>query len=192
MYFGLWFDWFFFFFFILYSFIFFFFVFFLMIRRPPRSTLFPYTTLFRSCPPVSDRQVHDGPFHHRHESECGEPRPDHAPCAGIAVNLGQDIVDHIGDREKQDAGAERPWPDHRQIDHRSLFGADHVRQQQHDDERHHDEIVETKLPRADRLGIDGLERDCVTIPHGQRYDRGSATTQSALTDTPSRARSSVG
>src|SRR5215475_15150577 len=33
---------------------FFFFFFFLMIRRPPRSTLFPYTTLFRSgssrCP----------------------------------------------------------------------------------------------------------------------------------------------
>src|SRR5262245_65580412 len=31
-----------------YSF-FLFFVFFLMIRRPPRSTLFPYTTLFRSA-----------------------------------------------------------------------------------------------------------------------------------------------
>src|SRR5262245_66473660 len=29
-------------------FAFFFFFFFLMIRRPPRSTLFPYTTLFRS------------------------------------------------------------------------------------------------------------------------------------------------
>src|SRR3712207_7805915 len=28
------------------------FFFFLMIRRPPRSTLFPYTTLFRSGPPV--------------------------------------------------------------------------------------------------------------------------------------------
>src|SRR5579884_4489867 len=27
------------------------FLFFLMIRRPPRSTLFPYTTLFRSCRP---------------------------------------------------------------------------------------------------------------------------------------------
>src|SRR3712207_7566975 len=26
-----------------------FFFFFLMIRRPPRSTLFPYTTLFRTC-----------------------------------------------------------------------------------------------------------------------------------------------
>src|SRR3712207_9587877 len=30
------------------------FFFFLMIRRPPRSTLFPYTTLFRSA----DRDVH--------------------------------------------------------------------------------------------------------------------------------------
>src|SRR5256885_12252999 len=29
--------------------VFFFFFFFLMIRRPPRSTLFPYTTLFRSA-----------------------------------------------------------------------------------------------------------------------------------------------
>src|SRR5690242_21042658 len=37
----------FFFFYFLFS-IFFFFFFFLMIRRPPRSTLFPYTTLFRS------------------------------------------------------------------------------------------------------------------------------------------------
>src|SRR5437899_6520803 len=33
---------------ILHFFIFFFYFFFLMIRRPPRSTLFPYTTLFRS------------------------------------------------------------------------------------------------------------------------------------------------
>src|SRR5258708_36428034 len=31
----------------------FFFFFFLMIRRPPRSTLFPYTTLFRSRPRCS-------------------------------------------------------------------------------------------------------------------------------------------
>src|SRR5260221_3367238 len=29
--------------------------FFLMIRRPPRSTLFPYTTLFRSSPPSTPR-----------------------------------------------------------------------------------------------------------------------------------------
>src|SRR2546427_9990478 len=31
------------------------FFFFLMIRRPPRSTLFPYTTLFRSHRPVRGR-----------------------------------------------------------------------------------------------------------------------------------------
>src|SRR5256885_12107937 len=38
------------------------FFFFLMIRRPPRSTLFPYTTLFRSCgddprPRLADRSA---------------------------------------------------------------------------------------------------------------------------------------
>src|SRR2546422_7545891 len=36
--------------------------FFLMIRRPPRSTLFPYTTLFRSVPDDVDlRQRRSGP-----------------------------------------------------------------------------------------------------------------------------------
>src|SRR5437588_6737992 len=35
---------------------FFFFFFFLMIRRPPRSTLFPYTTLFRSLHPAQLRR----------------------------------------------------------------------------------------------------------------------------------------
>src|SRR5687767_14155621 len=32
-------------------------LFFLMIRRPPRSTLFPYTTLFRSCTNTSNPAV---------------------------------------------------------------------------------------------------------------------------------------
>src|SRR5258708_15256152 len=36
--------------------------FFLMIRRPPRSTLFPYTTLFRSC---SSRRVYSCPSRRR-------------------------------------------------------------------------------------------------------------------------------
>src|SRR2546427_2248232 len=31
-----------------------------MIRRPPRSTLFPYTTLFRSLAPMPQREVPDG------------------------------------------------------------------------------------------------------------------------------------
>src|SRR2546422_10722337 len=35
------------------------FFFFLMIRRPPRSTLFPYTTLFRSEPQGLGQPAHD-------------------------------------------------------------------------------------------------------------------------------------
>src|SRR3974390_3677677 len=35
--------------------------FFLMIRRPPRSTLFPYTTLFRSRSDESSRRSRDSP-----------------------------------------------------------------------------------------------------------------------------------
>src|SRR5216683_6330932 len=60
--------------------IFFFFFFFLMIRRPPRSTLFPYTTLFRSgarprCgailrgPPRSRRGCPAHPRSEEHTSE---------------------------------------------------------------------------------------------------------------------------
>src|SRR5437016_9387903 len=41
--------------FIVPSFLFFCFFFFLMIRRPPRSTLFPYTTLFRSRAAIGAR-----------------------------------------------------------------------------------------------------------------------------------------
>src|SRR2546422_8141058 len=38
-----------------------FFFFFLMIRRPPRSTLFPYTTLFRSVPTDLHGPISTGP-----------------------------------------------------------------------------------------------------------------------------------
>src|SRR5450432_4596110 len=44
----------------------FFFFFFLMIRRPPRSTLFPYTTLFRSTCDLSLWLPADLPFQVRH------------------------------------------------------------------------------------------------------------------------------
>src|SRR2546426_6167038 len=50
-----------------------------MIRRPPRSTLFPYTTLFRSpCTPGSTRCVRRGQrrfsYEHRHWSHRGRDR----------------------------------------------------------------------------------------------------------------------
>src|SRR2546430_5256947 len=44
-----------------------------MIRRPPRSTLFPYTTLFRSCPHHIERESAGGPD--QAEDEPREERP---------------------------------------------------------------------------------------------------------------------
>src|ERR1044071_10202836 len=44
--------------------------FFLMIRRPPRSTLFPYTTLFRSLRRQTRRRSHD----RRQRPESTRPR----------------------------------------------------------------------------------------------------------------------
>src|SRR5690606_41370693 len=52
--------------------------FFLMIRRPPRSTLFPYTTLFRSVPRVVDAVVLG-------LDEALERAIDVAPHAAVAV-----------------------------------------------------------------------------------------------------------
>src|SRR2546429_3953453 len=45
--------------------LFFFFFFFLMIRRPPRSTLFPYTTLFRSILVACDSAIDHLEAHQR-------------------------------------------------------------------------------------------------------------------------------
>src|ERR1022692_703382 len=57
------------------------FFFFLMIRRPPRSTLFPYTTLFRSgdtqagteCPGGCDERLRGGNRSEEHTSELQSP-----------------------------------------------------------------------------------------------------------------------
>src|SRR2546429_3950839 len=48
-----------------------------MIRRPPRSTLFPYTTLFRSLPELLDGFLRAGRLSYQHHirlivDDCGE------------------------------------------------------------------------------------------------------------------------
>src|SRR3712207_8586215 len=58
-----------------------------MIRRPPRSTLFPYTTLFRSEPPnppaedplggQAARDQDHGDAHPGHGAHAGEPQAGH-------------------------------------------------------------------------------------------------------------------
>src|SRR2546425_9649984 len=62
-----------------------FFFFFLMIRRPPRSTLFPYTTLFRS--PRARRVILDGDGNYN------------------------DVISVLGDYNHRDAAASRRWID---------------------------------------------------------------------------------
>src|SRR2546422_10458116 len=77
--------------------------FFLMIRRPPRSTLFPYTTLFRSRAggrAVARRRpgvLRDAPAPERH----AEPAP-----VQRAHGLPHAEAGHVGDRPaRPDAGA---------------------------------------------------------------------------------------
>src|SRR5204863_10102208 len=51
------------------SFLFFFYFFFLMIWRPPRSTLFPYTTLFRSFHAAASCHTKQGRQQYRYKSK---------------------------------------------------------------------------------------------------------------------------
>src|SRR5687767_15442637 len=52
------------------------FFFFLMIRRPPRSTLFPYTTLFRSLMPKLMKELKPGTRIVSHAFDMGDWKPE--------------------------------------------------------------------------------------------------------------------
>src|SRR2546429_4737554 len=59
-----------------------------MIRRPPRSTLFPYTTLFRSaCPPKDFARLFVYIFRFWASEHIGEFLADHPRRLGGAVRL---------------------------------------------------------------------------------------------------------
>src|SRR2546425_8575469 len=71
-----------------------------MIRRPPRSTLFPYTTLFRSKRgegSVGEYEEHHQRAMHREQREIVFRRDDAARSAGF--------------RNQFQAGNSRRWPD---------------------------------------------------------------------------------
>src|SRR2546427_9099244 len=76
-----------------------FFFFFLMIRRPPRSTLFPYTTLFRSA----ERAALGGTVAEHGQRQPGHQRHRRATAAG-----------RHGQRQP-----ERGWPQWRSEEHTS-------------------------------------------------------------------------
>src|SRR5687768_17999533 len=73
-------------------------LFFLMIRRPPRSTLFPYTTLFRSAEPILVVQMgaERGDESHRGRDADGGRAADPQHL---------DRLDHLGDRADLDVHA---------------------------------------------------------------------------------------
>src|SRR2546430_11999097 len=66
------------------------FFFFLMIRRPPRSTLFPYTTLFRSVSAWPAFRLHQ-----RHAETLG-----HAPALRTAWSVGRS-EEHTSELQSQ-------------------------------------------------------------------------------------------
>src|SRR2546422_8445611 len=61
-----------------------------MIRRPPRSTLFPYTTLFRSLGVPSDPRLAVG------EDELAEARQ-HESVLGLFAGEGEHLVEDVRD-----------------------------------------------------------------------------------------------
>src|SRR3989454_2311359 len=64
-----------------------------MIRRPPRSTLFPYTTLFRSPRP-----------HEAHQNEVVRRHPPHRIRSRARENEGRDgeaLLDHASTRDRK-------------------------------------------------------------------------------------------
>src|SRR3712207_7934550 len=75
-----------------------------MIRRPPRSTLFPYTTLFRSVRGVRGAEVGHGGGHHEHVRVLEGAR-------GGALELGGgphvDVLDVVLTRERDVRGQDR-------------------------------------------------------------------------------------
>src|SRR2546427_6818551 len=80
--------------------------FFLMIRRPPRSTLFPYTTLFRSQAEADEHAQHheSADQHHRghvgHHGRHATPRERRSHAAGVVVGVARS-EEHTSELQSQ-------------------------------------------------------------------------------------------
>src|SRR5260221_1769560 len=92
--------------------------FFLMIRRPPRSTLFPYTTLFRSFAAQSpEPKIHA-------LWDRGEPTPTYVLRRGSPTNFGQLVgpgVPSVLTDGKPPFAVKPPWPGARKTGRRLAF-----------------------------------------------------------------------
>src|SRR5688572_31118021 len=94
-----------------------------MIRRPPRSTLFPYTTLFRSVEQVGDEAgvlVHDaGPEGHDllalEVDAAGDVLHPQEPALGLAARVVEEERPHEGPQFALDRKSTRLNSSHSQI-----------------------------------------------------------------------------
>src|SRR5256885_15105309 len=89
---------------------------FLMIRRPPRSTLFPYTTLFRSPQDRpgahSERGRRDAVLRHEDAADDGVRQPEVAPGGVGRQRLTEELrLSSAAGRVGQEGGS-RGAPDH--------------------------------------------------------------------------------
>src|SRR5256885_9958573 len=93
-----------------------------MIRRPPRSTLFPYTTLFRSRGAVVEQVAQVGiavggpdlgPLHERSEEHTSELQ---SPC-NLVCRL---LLEKKKKRAEHDSASMHPWADA----HRNYAGSE--------------------------------------------------------------------
>src|SRR2546422_604929 len=78
--------------------------FFLIIRRPPRSTLFPYTTLFRSQPQrqrLADFDAAQAFLLDRHRARRDQPAPDVQRAGGLAGEPEGSERQHVPPRRQQ-------------------------------------------------------------------------------------------
>src|SRR5258708_24940350 len=83
-----------------------------MIRRPPRSTLFPYTTLFRSLKPISRKEAYDADVTYGINSEFGFDylRDNMAQELNALVQRGYNYA--IVDERSEEHTSELQSPDH--------------------------------------------------------------------------------
>src|SRR2546425_9633198 len=90
-----------------------------MIRRPPRSTLFPYTTLFRSAPSAAPAP---GPWHNRRRYEERSRLASRSPLGGMRSDVANGTRSHLVSGHPPIASGSRP-PDGMRSEKENAAGA---------------------------------------------------------------------
>src|SRR5215204_195844 len=102
----------------------FFFFFFLMIRRPPRSTLFPYTTLFRSPCSAWARTPPSWPNRSPTTTAPHRQAPEHGDRKSTRLNSSHTVISYAVFCLKKKNTHDRPAPEATRALERDVDGCD--------------------------------------------------------------------